>query len=394
MTVMTRRQLYDLVWSKPMRMAAADLSVSDVGLKKVCVRHGVPVPPQGYWNKVHAGHTPPKVGFGHVDDPALDRISIAGSTNNAPPAVQKAVAAAKAVAGTRPEKIAVSAGPPTAPAAVDLLVCLSRAKPRNDGLVEALGPRLLHAKVAPESVGRAVAVVDALLKAAAERGFVTRPGEKRLGLVVDDELVELQLSESMRWVPRQQTPAEVAAEERQRKAAQAKYGGHYSWLYRPEARPGQHRPQGPLSLEIPDKEYNVRCRWRDTPARKLEALLNRVLVDLTVYAAMRKVRRAERERREREWQRAEQRRAKAEAQAERERARLKFLKGQLELFEETIRLERFLSQLAQQPQTPSSGLREFVHWTEQRLQELTRQCSAVGMQKALAESRLFGPRPK
>ena len=68
MTIMTRRQLYDLIWSKPMRDAAAEIAISDVGLKKVCVRHRVPVPPQGYWNKVHAGQTPAKAIFRDVTD--------------------------------------------------------------------------------------------------------------------------------------------------------------------------------------------------------------------------------------------------------------------------------------------------------------------------------------
>jgi hypothetical protein len=43
MTAMTRRELYDLVWSRPMREAARELGISDVGLNKVCVRHRVPV---------------------------------------------------------------------------------------------------------------------------------------------------------------------------------------------------------------------------------------------------------------------------------------------------------------------------------------------------------------
>jgi hypothetical protein len=46
-----------------MRDAATDIGISDVGLKKVCIRHRVPVPPQGYWNKVHAGQRPPKAIF-------------------------------------------------------------------------------------------------------------------------------------------------------------------------------------------------------------------------------------------------------------------------------------------------------------------------------------------
>jgi hypothetical protein len=48
MVELTRRQLYDLVWSKPMRDAAATIPMSDVGLKKVCRKNQIPVPPQGY----------------------------------------------------------------------------------------------------------------------------------------------------------------------------------------------------------------------------------------------------------------------------------------------------------------------------------------------------------
>lgn len=59
LTDMSRRELYDLVWSKPMRVVAATIPMSDVGLKKFCSRRGIPVPPRGYWNKVRAGHRMP-----------------------------------------------------------------------------------------------------------------------------------------------------------------------------------------------------------------------------------------------------------------------------------------------------------------------------------------------
>jgi hypothetical protein len=48
---MTRQQLYDLVWSKPTHLAAADMPMSQISLKKLCSKHGVPVPPHGYWQK-------------------------------------------------------------------------------------------------------------------------------------------------------------------------------------------------------------------------------------------------------------------------------------------------------------------------------------------------------
>jgi len=42
-------QLKKLVWQKPLVHAAADLGVSDVALKKHCVKLGINLPPRGHW---------------------------------------------------------------------------------------------------------------------------------------------------------------------------------------------------------------------------------------------------------------------------------------------------------------------------------------------------------
>ena len=51
----TRREFYDLVWSKPMIHLASELGVSDVALHKVCRKHHIPNPPLGWWAKKAAG---------------------------------------------------------------------------------------------------------------------------------------------------------------------------------------------------------------------------------------------------------------------------------------------------------------------------------------------------
>ena len=57
---MSRRDLYDLVWSKPMIELAKGFGVSDVALAKRCRAVGVPVPPRGYWARVAVGQQPRK----------------------------------------------------------------------------------------------------------------------------------------------------------------------------------------------------------------------------------------------------------------------------------------------------------------------------------------------
>jgi hypothetical protein len=51
--------LIDFAWSAPMRDLAAKIGISDVGLKKLLKGHGIVTPPQGHWNRVHAGRPVP-----------------------------------------------------------------------------------------------------------------------------------------------------------------------------------------------------------------------------------------------------------------------------------------------------------------------------------------------
>ncbi|KQT35335.1 hypothetical protein ASG29_04365 [Sphingomonas sp. Leaf412] len=57
---MSRRAIYDLVWSQPMSTAAADLGLSGNGLAKICDRLLIPYPTRGYWAKVYAGRDQPQ----------------------------------------------------------------------------------------------------------------------------------------------------------------------------------------------------------------------------------------------------------------------------------------------------------------------------------------------
>ena len=52
---MAREELYEKVWSTPMQKLAVEFGFSDRGFAKLCRRYKVPVPPCGYWARLHAG---------------------------------------------------------------------------------------------------------------------------------------------------------------------------------------------------------------------------------------------------------------------------------------------------------------------------------------------------
>jgi hypothetical protein len=57
----TREELYDLVWSEPMLSLSKKYNISDVGLRKTCIRMSIPMPKAGHWQKLKFGKKIKKV---------------------------------------------------------------------------------------------------------------------------------------------------------------------------------------------------------------------------------------------------------------------------------------------------------------------------------------------
>jgi len=51
----SRQELYDLVWSKPMTTLAKEYKISDNGLRKICKKLDIPLPQLGHWQKLQYG---------------------------------------------------------------------------------------------------------------------------------------------------------------------------------------------------------------------------------------------------------------------------------------------------------------------------------------------------
>ena len=57
---LTRAEIRDLVWSKTMIRASADLGISEFTLRKICERVQIPTPPRGHFNHKDPKKRPPK----------------------------------------------------------------------------------------------------------------------------------------------------------------------------------------------------------------------------------------------------------------------------------------------------------------------------------------------
>jgi len=52
---LTRKELYDLVWTEPLSKLAKKYKISDNGLRKICKRMNIPIPAMGHWQKIQYG---------------------------------------------------------------------------------------------------------------------------------------------------------------------------------------------------------------------------------------------------------------------------------------------------------------------------------------------------
>src|SRR5262245_33537923 len=82
---LTRRAMYDLVWSKPMTKVAEEFGISDVALKKTFDRHRVPTPSRGYWAKKDAGKKVKQTIFVEAADAQEEHIVINGGHHKSLP---------------------------------------------------------------------------------------------------------------------------------------------------------------------------------------------------------------------------------------------------------------------------------------------------------------------
>jgi len=64
---LTRKELYNLVWSKPLTQLAKDFGLSDNGLRKICKKYDIPLPKMGHWQKIQYAKNVEQEKLGHFD---------------------------------------------------------------------------------------------------------------------------------------------------------------------------------------------------------------------------------------------------------------------------------------------------------------------------------------
>jgi hypothetical protein len=169
--VYRRSELYEQVWAEPIRKLAPRYGVSDVALAKMCRRLGIPLPGVGHWTKVACGHriVPPPLPPATAEQP--DEVVVE-------PAEPKPPAPAVITVPVPVVRVGDQLRDPH-PLIVRTKGLLSKNRHDNDGriLVRAWGG--LDTLVVPARLGRALRIMDAILKHLERAGHKTGVEKER-----------------------------------------------------------------------------------------------------------------------------------------------------------------------------------------------------------------------
>jgi len=244
----TRKQLFDLVWSKPIREVAPMLHLSDVGLAKLCDRNDVPRPAQGHWLRIQRGK--------RINKPKLPSINDeVGEVIQLPAEKQIALTASNITS------IPVSSKTRTHP-----LVVRCR-KDFNGAGCNEYGRLVCRVRkdvdVSKAQFSRALSLLNSILHSLEEDGHAVQwsTTDNQIEVCVGEERISLSVSEPAIRSDHVLTPKELKDKKR--------YGTVWSkrWDY---------TPSGKLALALSGKRlYDVRSTWSDTKKETLEAKRNR-----------------------------------------------------------------------------------------------------------------------
>jgi hypothetical protein len=383
--IITRKELHDQVWSRPMTKVAADYGVTSTALKKSCTRHEIPTPDRGYWAKLeHGKPVTAKTGLPPASAPHLETVEIVGVvTPKLPSAVIAAEAAARARMGQDGSSSLQSISEPSI--LVPTRRAISKARPDQAGFASIEGKGLVRLTIAPVSLERSLSFIARLLTAAEAQGFVPHAGDDGLVLVVDGERIMFAVEEQIEKAPHVQT-----AEDKRQLAEHQRWG----WPV-PRLRKYDHLPSGRLALLINANPYGgLRRKFVDRRTKTLETMIPDILVSLAAHAALIRERRREAEEAHKRQLEAEARRRLQEAFESREKEREAFVNALHAQLLERAKLSSVLGHLDALPVEGADQLAGTRSWVKRRLAMIDALIGAGGLDLTARAAELDFSEPK
>ena len=267
---MNRKDLYNLVWAKPLTTLAKEFSYSDNGIRKICKKHKIPIPKSGYWMKVKHNKKVTKIVLPKGDNTQIIKLNAKGviddnsiHPNSERAALKKEIETNEKLSLTVSDKLR-NPDPLIKEAKEDLKDKKPALWSRHQNLIYT-STNNICIEVSKSNITRALLFMDTLIKLIKKRGHKIKI-ERGTFIVINDEELKVRLKEFTKRVKIEESNSSW---------------DRYEFI-----------PSGALSFRIEGYQEKI---WRDGKTGRIEDKLSTILATLELRAKKQKEERIEHE---------------------------------------------------------------------------------------------------
>ena len=341
--ILTRQELYDLVWENPLSKLAKKYNLSDNGLRKVCKKLDIPLPKNGHWQKIQYNKkvSKEKLPVNNSVETSItlkfrdNSETIINGIENELNQLTKEIKNELKETIIFPEKL-------TRPLQliIDAKDDLKTKQPAYYHNIKGLlntSPGVLNITVAPQNVKRALLFMDIFIKAIKKRGYnlIIKEGTK---VVIDNVLLDIGLRERLKRT--------------------VVKGTHWDTT--------ELNPSNILSLRL---DAYPAVEWTDTNTTKLEDKIPNIIAKLELQAVKEKKEAIEREIRHIEYERQRKIEEDFKARKEQEKIKTKKLFSDAEKFDKATIYRNYIAateQKAIRENNLTEELKDWIKWANEK----------------------------
>lgn len=334
--VLTRLELYDMIWERAVSKVAPELGISDVALRKKCKKHAIPLTDATYWGRLHAGHSVKRKPLGAAPEGVNDLIAMTTHTANPDRKHVKV-----AIASTQQLVTESVASEKLHPLVARTLIAAKKAWPDRNGAITCTGGDVFRIRAHPDTLHRVGAFLKLLVYNAIACGHRFETDRGNIAMVVDSEMIGFTIHQSIR------RKIHVATEEEKRRLEHWDARNRYNsdnWDKRPSIARYDFTPTGEMAIDIAGRSRSENARWRftDTRTRKIESRIDEIMASFIASATGSKEQRENALSRAKLEDAARLQRGEKIQLANREKQRVEYLDRILVQADELDRLQKFL----------------------------------------------------
>lgn len=276
--IISRKELYDLVWSEPMIVLSKRFGLSDNGLRKQCKSMNIPTPSSGYWAKLRFGKKTEIIPLPEEYNGKKQSTDL----REANPSEKEEINLTPKVDRYKERELVICSGDTSAfivPGvlyAKDPVIIDTKEKFRQESeniylkkspYKNKIGPTL-DINVSEKTIDRALSIFATIIHALRFRGHTVKITDNKTYAVINDEEIQINLTERKKADPNSENPRSF-----------------YSRIY-----------SGELHFNI-FYDYRGSNTYKDTSNSKLEQKIITIIADLEIRSEKMKEYRIEAEQR-------------------------------------------------------------------------------------------------